>query len=88
MEESNPIVSVIRCGTIIQGKGVSEGATVLLFKPVQGDPANTIVLCYAPLSQHHPYVVWTYNEITGSCSTGDYFDNQVEAAQKFAERTW
>jgi|GEM_PF-4414302 len=85
---TEPIVSVIRCGTVLQGKGVSEGATVLLFKPVPNDASNTTVLCYAPKSVNSPYVVWTYNEITGSCSTGDYFQNQAEAAAEFAERTW
>lgn len=85
---TDPIVSVIRCGTVLQGKGVSEGATVLLFKPVPNDAANTIVLCHAPKSVHHPYVVWTYNELTGSCSTGDYFQDQVAAAERFTARTW
>lgn len=83
----DPIVSVVRTGTVLQGKGVSAGATVLLSKPAS-DVHCTIVLCHAPLSTHHPYVVWTYNEITGACSTGDYYDNQVDAATRFAERTW
>jgi len=85
---SDPLVSVIRCGTVLQGKGVSEGATVLLFKPVPNEPNATIILCHAPKSVHHPYVIWTYNETTGSCSTGDYFDNQAQAAVRFAERIW
>ena len=84
----SPIVSVVKTGVVLQGKGVSEGATVLLSKPVPNDPQCTIILCHAPQSPHHPYVVWTYNEHTGGCHTGDYYDSQSEAAVRFAERTW
>lgn len=83
-----PIVSVVKTGIVLQGRGVSAGATVLLSKPVANEPHCTIILCYAPESPHHPYVVWTYNELTGACHTGDYYDNQSEAATRFAERTW
>ena len=83
----NPIVFVVKTGTILQGSGASAGATVLLSKEAS-DEHCTIILCHAPASPFHPYVVWTYNEITGGCSTGDYFDNQVDAATRFAERTW
>lgn len=85
----NPIVSVVRTGTILQGRGgASSGATVLLSKDSPVDEHCTIILCHAPASPYHPYVVWTYNEITGACSTGDYFDNQAAAAARFADRTW
>ena len=83
-----PIVSVVKTGIVLQGKGVSQGATVLLSKPVENNPHLTIVLCHAPLSPHHPYVVWTYNEYTGACNSGDYFDNQAQAAERFANRVW
>lgn len=83
----NPIVSVVKTGTTLQGSGASAGALVLLSKEAM-DPEFTIILCHAPASPHHPYVVWTYNERTGQCYTGDYYDNQVEAADRFAERTW
>ncbi len=85
---SDPIVSVVKTGIVLQGKGVSAGATVLLSKPVEGMPNCTIILCHAPASPHHPYVVWTYNELTGGCNSGDYFDSQPEAAARFAARTW
>jgi hypothetical protein len=85
---SDQIVSVVKTGIVLQGKGASAGATVLLSKPVNNEPHCTIVLCHAPASPHHPYVVWTYNEISGACHSGDYFDNQTEAAARFAERTW
>lgn len=85
---NKPVVSVIKIGTIIEGSGVSERAQVLLCKPVQGMPHCTIVMCFAPKSVYHPYVVWTYNETTGSCNSGDYYRTMSEAAIKFGKREW
>ena len=85
---SDPIVSVIKTGIVLQGKGASAGATVLLCKPVEKEPHCTIVFCHAPASPNHPYVVWTYNEISGTCHTGDYFDNPDDALKRYVKRTW
>jgi hypothetical protein len=83
------MVTVIRCGTVLQGDGgASTGAEVLQFKPSSLDENCTVILCKAPNSPHHPFVVWTYNEITGGCGTGDYFETVTEAAQRFEERKW
>lgn len=85
---NSPVVSVVKIGTIIEGKGASEKAQVLLCKPVENMPHCTIIMCLAPKSVYHPYVVWTYNELTGSCNSGDYFRTMSEAAIKFGKRTW
>lgn len=83
------MVTVIRCGTVLQGDGgASTGAEVLQFKPSVMDENCTIILCKAPNSPHDPFVVWTYNEITGKCGTGDYFRDITEAAKRFEERSW
>jgi hypothetical protein len=82
------IVSVVSPGTILQGKGVSEGAEVLYCKPCVSSPHCTIVMCHAPKSTYHPYVVWTYNELTGFCNSGNYYATRTEAYDRFIERTW
>jgi hypothetical protein len=85
MTNKNTIVT-IKIGTVIQGDGgVSKGATILNLKP--SNPDCDVILCYAPESTYHPFVVWTYNHATGGCVWGDYFDNINDAAARFAERT-
>lgn len=83
------MVSVIKTGIVLQGDGgASSGAEVLQCKPALTYDNCTVVLCKAPNSPHHPFVVWTYNEITGRCAHGDYFTNVVDAAKRFEERNW
>jgi hypothetical protein len=81
----SPEIVTIKIGTILQGDGgVSSGATVLNLKP--GMPGSDVILCYAPASSYHPFVVWTYNHHTGGCVWGEYFDNVNDAAEYFTTR--
>jgi hypothetical protein len=78
-------ISTIKPGVILEGDGgVSRGATVLQHK--QADEYTDIVLCLAPASPLHPFVVWTYNHARGTCQRGDYFETLQEAINVYNER--
>lgn len=80
-------ICTIRPGIVLQGNGgVSSGATVLAHK--SADEYTDVILCHAPASIYHPYVVWTYNHETGSCFTGDYYKTEAEARERYAEREY
>jgi hypothetical protein len=66
--------------------GVSKGALVLANKECDG--FTDIVLCYAEASQHHPFVVWSYEHSSGLCRRGDYFTNLEEALNRYKERNY
>lgn len=76
-------ITVLRPGLIIE----STGAIVLNFKP--GTYENTsVVLCVWPHSTYHPFVVWTYNELSGICESGLYEDTLDKAMKNFRDRGW
>lgn len=79
-------ISTIKPGIVIEGNGTSAGATVLQHK--QADEYTDVVLCLAPNSPIHPFVVWTYTHATGACSRGDYFDNLQDALNTYNHREW
>jgi hypothetical protein len=74
-------ITVLKTGLLIE----SNGAYVLDFK--QGSYPNTsVVICFWPSNVHHPFIVWTYNEISGFCENGNYYANIQDALVKFNER--
>lgn len=80
-------VSTLKVGIVLQGdSGVSTGATVLANK--MSDEYSDVILCYAPASPYHPFVVWTYLHESGRCSKGEYFDNILHATFAYEEREW
>ena len=83
---SEPVISTIKVGTVLQGDGgVSTGAVVLAHKPSVDIEAD-VVLCYAS-SSLHSFVTWTYFHTTGSCMWGHYYDNIAEAVTDYERRT-
>ena len=78
-------VSTIKPGIVLQGDGgKSTEATVLQHK--QADQYTDVVLCLAPLSPYHPFVVWSYEHASGMCRRGEYFDNLQYALNAYEER--
>jgi hypothetical protein len=77
-------VSTIKPGVVIEGNGASRGATILMNK--QADEGADVILCLAPESPHHPFVVWTYHHARGTCMRGDYFDNLPDAINIYNNR--
>lgn len=77
----NPEVTTLKSGLVLE----SNHSTVLEFKSSSYEGCHT-VLCLWPQSQHHPFVVWTYNDQTGTCVSGDYFDNLPDAIARYKER--
>lgn len=74
--------TVIKPGVTIE----STGAVVLDCKP-GSYPHTTSVLCLWTESLH-PFVVWTYNERSGTVEQGDYFLTLEPALQRFKARGW
>ena len=79
-------VSTIKPGVVIEGSGASSGSTILMNK--QADEYTDVVLCLAPASPYHPFVVWTYTHARGTCMRGDYFDNLPAAINIYNNREW
>lgn len=81
------ITDTIRPGSYLKGDaGVAEGALVLMNKMV--DEYTDVILCCAPKSVAHPFVVWTYNLSNGACSRGDYYETLEEALERYNTREW
>lgn len=76
-------VTVLRAGLVLE----RTGAVVLRFKPGTYENSS-VVLCVWANSTYHPFVVWTYDEVSGGLSTGDYYDDLQLALNRFNERTW
>lgn len=79
-------VSVLRVGLRLEGSGSSKGAVVLAHKQSNAD--SDVVLCYAPESPLHPFVVWNYEHGSCICRRGDYFDNIKDALTIYEDRKW
>lgn len=74
-------ITVLKVGLMIE----SNGSYVLNYKP-GAYPNTSVVLCFWPTNIHHPFVVWTYNELSGFCEHGDYYRELTEGVEGFAER--
>lgn len=74
-------VTVLRSGLVLE----RNGAVVLLFKAA-AQPNWSIVLCVWISSPAHPFVTWAYDEITGACHTGHYFNDLAAAMKDYEER--
>ena len=78
-------VSTIKPGIVLQGDGgASTGATILMNK--QANEYTDVILCLAPKSEYHPFVVWSYEHASGICRRGEYFDNLQYALNAYEER--
>lgn len=74
-------VTVLRPGLTLE----RNGAVVLQFKAA-AQPNWSIVLCLWVASFHHPFVTWAYDEISGYCHTGHYFNDLAAALKDYEER--
>jgi hypothetical protein len=80
-------ISVLRPGIVIEGDdGASKHAMVLANK--QADNFTDVILCWAPNSPHDPFVVWSYENASGVCRRGDYFNNIIDAVRIYEDREW
>lgn len=73
-------ITVLRAGLLLE----TNNAIVLDYK--EGGRETSVVLCLLPHNAHHPFVVWTYNEVPGTCERGDYYRELGEAVEGFKER--
>lgn len=84
---SQPIISTIKVGTVLQGDGgVSTGATILAHKP-SVDIECDVILCHAPASSHDPFVTWIYHHESGRCYWGHYYQTIEEATEDYTKRS-